>query len=324
MSSKQIRILATVLLILAGLLALLAWQVARQQAVPIPTARTAPTHAVVVTTRAVEAGKPLTADALAVMQLPIEPAGAYQDAARVVGQVPVVNLGSNVPVLEGQLLSGLARQIPEGDRALAVSVDEAVGVGHQVQPGDFVDVFVILRRDNQEIAESQTRLLLSRLRVLAYGNGSVNDSRKVQGEQMMARRDGARTAVLSVPVDQVGKLAMAQQAGRLVLALRNPSDASMPSDGMFAEPPTVLQARAGVPPEAERAPVDKAAAGMSLAGLVGQAQAGNTAPRALAPAPSRRAAAQPMASLTASAPRRDTPDNNNGVEVIRAGKRAIE
>ena len=321
MSSKQIRILATALLILAGLLALLAWQVARRQAVPVPIAHTPPTHAVVVTTRAVEAGKPLTADALAVMQLPIEPAGAYQDAARVVGQVPVVNLGSNVPVLEGQLLSGLARQIPEGDRALAVSVDEAVGVGHQVQPGDFVDVFVILRRDNQEIAESQTRLLLSRLRVLAYGNGSVNESRKVQAEQMMARREGAKTAVLSVPVEQVGKLAMAQQAGRLVLALRNPTDASMPSDGMFADPPAVLQARAGVPPEAERAPVDKAAAGMSLAGLVGQpGQPGNTPPRV--PAPVMRPTASP-ASLTAAAQRREIPDNN-GVEVIRAGKRAIE
>lgn len=320
MSSKQIRILATVLLILAGLLALLAWQVARHDAVPIPHARSAPTHAVVVTTRAVEAGKPLTADALAVMQLPIQPAGAYQDAARVVGQVPVVNLGSNVPVLEGQLLSGLARQIPEGDRALAVAVDETVGVGHQVQPGDFVDVFVILRRDSQEIGESQTRLLLSRLRVLAYGSGSVNESAKVQGEQMMTRREGAKTAVLAVPVEQVGKLTMAQQAGRLVLALRNPSDASMPSDGMFADPPPVLQARAGVPPDAQRAPVDKAVAGVSLAGLVGQP--GGATPRTVAAPPAVRPA--PAVSLTAAAPRREPQDNNNGVEVIRAGKRAIE
>lgn len=313
MSSKQIRILAVVLLVLAGLLALMAWQVARTHAVPIPHAKTAPTHAVVVTTRAVEAGKPLTADALAVMELPIEPSGAYQDVARVVGQVPVVNLGVNVPVLEGQLLSGLARQIPDGDRALAVAVDEVVGVGHQVQPGDFVDVFVILRRDNQEIAESQSRLLLSHLRVLAYGVGSVNDSRKVQGEQMMARREGAKTAVLSVPVEQVGKLAMAQQAGRLVLALRNPSDASMPSEGMFADAPAVLQARAGVPPEAQRAPMDRAAAGVSLNGLVGAAAPRLTAaPAARIPAP-----AAPVA-------RHDTPINDNGVEVIRAGKRATE
>ncbi|GJG94490.1 Flp pilus assembly protein CpaB [Cupriavidus pauculus] len=316
MSSKQIRILAVVLLVLAGLLALMAWQVARTHAVPIPHAKTAPTHAVVVTTRAVEAGKPLTADALAVMELPIEPSGAYQDAARVVGQVPVVNLGVNVPVLEGQLLSGLARQIPDGDRALAVAVDEVVGVGHQVQPGDFVDVFVILRRDNQEIAESQSRLLLSHLRVLAYGVGSVNDSRKVQGEQMMARREGAKTAVLSVPVEQVGKLAMAQQAGRLVLALRNPSDASMPSEGMFADAPAVLQARAGVPPEAQRAPMDRAAAGVSLNGLVGGA-----APR-LTAAPALRAIAP--AAPAAPVARHESSNNDNGVEVIRAGKRATE
>ena len=320
MSSKQIRILAVVLLVLAGLLALMAWQVARHQALPVPVATATPTHAVVVTTRAVEAGKPLPADALTVMQLPIQPAGAYQDVARVAGQVPLVNLGANVPVMESQLLAGLARQIPEGDRAFAVAVDEVVGVGHQVQPGDFVDVFVILRRDSQEIAESQTRLLLSHLRVLAYGAGSVNEAPKVQGEQMMARREGAKTAVLAVPVEQVGKLAMAQQAGRLILALRNPKDELMPSEGMFAEPPPVLAARAGVPPEAERAPMDKAAAGVSLSGLVN-----NTAPRSATPAPVMRPVVQPgAAALTASAPRREPQDNNNGVEVIRAGKRVIE
>lgn len=320
MSSKQIRILAVVLLALAGLLALMAWQVARHQAVPIPGPKAVATHAVVVTTRAVEAGKPLAADALVVMQLPIEPAGAYQDVARVAGQVPLVNLGANVPVLESQLLAGLARQIPEGDRAMAVAVDEVVGVGHQVMPGDFVDVFVILRRDGQEIVDSQTRLLLSRLRVLAYGTGAVNESQKAQGDQMMTRREGAKTAVLSVPVDQVSKLAMGQQAGRLILALRNPGDESMPSEGMFADPPGVLQARAGVPPETQRTPLDKAMAGVSLVGLEGN----NVPQRTPATAPSMRPVVAPAAaSLTASA-RREPQDNNNGVEVIRAGKRAIE
>ncbi|WP_404994008.1 Flp pilus assembly protein CpaB [Cupriavidus pauculus] len=318
MTSKQIRILAVVLLVLAGLLAVLAWQVARHQRVPLPTQKAVATHAVVVTTRAVEAGKPLSTDALTVMQLPIDPTGAYQEVSRVAGQVPVINLGANVPVLESQLVSGLARQIPEGDRALAVAVDEVVGVGNQVQPGDFVDVFVILRRDNQEIGESQTRLLLSHLRVLAYGSGAVNEAPKAQSEQMMTRREGAKTAVLSVPLEQVSKLAMAQQAGRLILALRNPKDEAMPSEGMFADPPPVLQARAGVPPQAERAPVDRAVAGVSLSGLVGEA-----APRA--PAPAMRPATLPAAAtLTAATPRRQVQDNPQGVEVIRAGKREIE
>ena len=319
MSSKQIRIVAIVLLVLAGLLALLALQAARHTAVPAPAQGVVATHAVVVTTRAVPAGKPLPADALQVLQLPIEPGGAYQDVARVAGQVPLVNLGANVPVLESELLAGLARQIPDGERAMAVAVDEVIGVGNQVQPGDFVDVFVVLRRDSQEIPESQTRMLLSRLRVLAYGNGAVNEAPKQQGEQMMARREGAKTAVLSVPLEQVGTLVMAQQAGRLMLALRNPTDEAMPSDGMFADPPGVLQASAGVPPGAQRAPVDKAVAGVSLAGLVGEPRAPQT------PAPAMRPAVLPagLPGMVATA-RRDPQNEGNGVEMIRAGKRAIE
>ena len=316
MNSRQIRIAAVALLVLAALLALLAWRVARQAAVPQPVQGAAPMHAVVVTTRAVEAGKPLPADALKVMQLPIDPTGAYQDVARVTGQVPVVALGANVPVLEGQLLAGLARQVPEGQRAMAVAVDEVIGVGHQVQPGDYVDVFVVLRRDSQEIADSQARMLLSRLRVLAYGTGAVNDARRAEGaEQMMSRREGAKTAVLSVPLEQVNKLVMAQQAGRLTLALRNPKDETMPSEGMFADPPGVLQARAGVPPEAARAPADKALGGVALAGLVGTAPVRHTA---LAAAP----VAPPVPA--AAVARQGSSDTRSGVEMIRAGKRDIE
>jgi pilus assembly protein CpaB len=318
MSSKQIRIVAIVLLVLAGLLALLALQAARHTAAPAPAQGVVATHAVVVTTRAVPAGKPLPADALQVLQLPIDPGGAYQDVARVAGQVPLVNLGANVPVLESQLLAGLARQIPDGERAMAVAVDEVIGVGNQVQPGDFVDVFVVLRRDSQEIPQSQTRMLLSRLRVLAYGNGAVNEAPKQQGEQMMARREGAKTAVLSVPLEQVSKLVMAQQAGRLMLALRNPTDEAMPSDGMFADPPGVLQARAGVPPKPTRA------GGQGCGGREPSGTGGRTAR-----APNARASMRP-AVLPAGLPgmvataRRDPQNEGNGVEMIRAGKRTIE
>ncbi len=72
--------------------------------------------------------------------------------------------------------------------------------------------------------------------MLAYGGGAVNEPNKEQPEQMMTRREGAKTAVLSVPLEQVSKLAMAQQSGRLLMALRNPHDELIPSDGMFAEP----------------------------------------------------------------------------------------
>lgn len=317
MTSKQIRLLAGVLLGLALLLALLAWQVGRQPAQAPAAANAAkPLHPVVVTTRAAEAGKPLDADGLKIEMLPIDPAGAYSEVARVTGQVPLLALGANVPVLESQLLAGLATQVREGERAVAVSVDEVIGVGNQVQPGDYVDVFLVLRRDQQEIPESQARMLLSRLRVLAYGVASVNRPQNAKPEQMMARQEGAKTAVLSVPLEQVSRLAMAQQSGRLLLALRNPQDEAMPSDGMFAEPQPALAARAGVPAEALRAPSDKAMAGVMLSGLA--APAGASAPRApvAAPAPRPLQVAAPPAPALAR--------QSAGVEVIRAGKREIE
>ena len=317
MTSKQIRIAAVALLSLALLLALLAWQVGSQPAVPKAAAPAAAVpHPVVVTARAVEAGKPLPADALKVEMLPIEPAGAYTEVARVAGQVPLVSIGANVPVLESQLLAGLAAQIPEGERAIAIAVDEVIGVGNRVQPGDYVDVFLVLRRDNQEIGASHARMLLPRLRVLAYGGGAVNEPSREQPDQMMTRREGAKTAVLSVPLEQVSKLAMAQQSGRLLMALRNPHDELIPSDGMFTEPAPALTVRAGVPAGAPSAPADKAVAGVMLAGM-----ALGAAPAAHAPAvavPQARPQAAP-AAVPGHAQRQSA-----GVEVIRAGKREIE
>lgn len=317
MTSKQIRLLAIVLLGLALLLALLAWQVGRQPAHPrAATQSAAPLHPVVVTTRAVEAGKPLAPEALKVEMLPIDPAGAYSEVARVSGQVPLVALGASVPVLESQLLAGLAAQVREGERAVAVAVDEVIGVGNQVQPGDYVDVFLVLRRDQHEIPESQARMLLSRLRVLAYGVAAVNQPQKARPEQMMARQEGAKTAVLSVPLEQVSRLAMAQQSGRLLLALRNPQDEAMPTDGMFAEPPPALAARAAVPADAPRAASDKAVAGVALSGLA--AAAGGNVVRAPVAAPVPR----PLQVAAPPAPRQAR--ESAGVEVIRAGKRELE
>ncbi|AOY95279.1 Flp pilus assembly protein CpaB [Cupriavidus sp. USMAA2-4] len=307
MTSKQIKIMAIVLLALAALLALMAWQVGRKPHEPAaPVQAVAARHPVVVTAKAIEAGKPVPADALKVEMLPIEPADSYAEVGKVAGKVPLVALGANVPVLASHLLRGLAAQVLQGERAVAINVDEMVGVGNQVQPGDFVDVFLVLRRDNQEVDGSQARLLLSRLRVLAYGASTVTQTAQPQ-EQMMVRQEGAKTAVLAVPVEQVNKLAIGQQAGRLLLALRNPKDETTPDAGLFAEPPPVLKAK-GKAGEDGLAPADRAAAGLALSGLVGA-----SAPHAAArPLP----AAVPRPPRSAAAP--------SGVEVIRAGKRDIE
>ncbi|MCP3021618.1 Flp pilus assembly protein CpaB [Cupriavidus basilensis] len=323
MTSKQIRVLAIALLVLAALLALLAWRVARTPAKPAePVAGSTQSYPVVVTVKPIEAGKPVPVDALKVEQLPINPAGAYTEVARVAGQVPLVGIGANVPVLESQLLAGLATQVKEGERAVAVAVDEVIGVGNQVQPGDFVDVFAVFRRDGQEIAGSQARMLLARLRVLAYGAGTVNEAVKPAPEQMMARREGAKTAVLAVPVANVGKLAIAQQTGRLLLALRNPDDPDVPTEGLFEDPAPVMQAKSqakGGAPAAVLAPSDRAMAGVALSGIAGGAR-GDALPAKAAPSPVPAPAAIAQRAHGAGA----SSVAQNSVEMIRGGKREIE
>ncbi|MCY1238214.1 Flp pilus assembly protein CpaB [compost metagenome] len=187
----------------------------------------------------------------------------------------MIDLGEGSPLLEGQLVSGLALRVAEGERAVAIKADEIMGVGNKVQPGDFVDVFLMLKSDSKDIDRSQARLLLSRKRVLAFGSASVDGlaskTDKNGNSQSQQRTEAARTAVLAVPVDDVNRLALAENSGRLLLALRNPTDMSEPDPKLFAELPTALQPappKRGEPPRAPLEGLDRAQAGLTAADFV--------------------------------------------------------
>ena len=283
------KIIAAVLVLLALALGGYAWLLSRQPPPPVvaaPSAAAAGKTAQAQTFRVVVAAKPLPAgraippDALRVERLTINPAGAFQETAPLAGRVPVIDLGEGTPLVEGQLVSGLALRVGEGERAVAIKADEVMGVGHKVRPGDFVDVFLMLKSDGKDVDRSQARLLLSRKRVLAYGGASIdgmasgmdkNGSAQQQQQQQASRAEAARTAVLAVPVDDINRLTIAEYSGRLLLALRNPTDMSEPDPKLFAELPTALQP---VPPkagEARRPPLeglDRAQAGVIAADFV--------------------------------------------------------
>lgn len=304
MTSQHIKIIAALLLFFAVLLGAGAWYAAR--APKVVTTASQPQrsqHQIVVTTQAVPAGMPIAASSLKLVELPIRPDGAYDKVEDVAGKTPVVALGAGVPLTASQLASGLATQVEAGERAVAVNVDEVIGVGNRVAPGDFVDVFFVLKRDGMEITGTQARLLLSRLRVLAFGPQSVNQPPPKPEDSVAGRRaEPIRTAVLAVPVDDVNALVVAQQSGHLLLALRNPADMAMPTEDRFAPMPPVLTPVSGRVGSQE--PLDEAAAGIALTGL-----AGPTAPRSVSQPHAIRQAAVPL---------------ETGVEVIRAGKRTVE
>jgi pilus assembly protein CpaB len=247
------KIVAAILVLLAIAMGGYAWMLSRQAPAPVAAspapvpakASQAPVYPVVVAAKPLPAGQAIPADALRVERLTINPAGAFQDAGVAAGRVPVLDLAEGTPVMENQLVSGLAVRIGEGERAVAVKADEVMGVGNKIQPGDFVDVFVTLKSDGKDVDRSQARLLLSRKRVLAFGAVSVDSMQSKVGDKAAAQQaqrvEPARTAVLAVSVDDVNRLSIADNSGKLLLALRNPTDMSEPDPKLFAELPTALQ-----------------------------------------------------------------------------------
>lgn len=276
------KILAAVLVLLAIALGGYAWMLSRQAQAPVAATPdpAAPTkikevlvYPVVVAAKPLPAGEAIPADALRVERLTINPGGAFQDTAVAAGRVPVLDLAEGTPIMENQLVSGLALRVAEGERAVAIKADEFMGVGNKIQPGDFVDVFITLKSDGKDVDRSQARLLLARKRVLAFGSASVDGLPSKAPEKAAAQqtqRNDVRTAVLAVSIDDVNRLTIGDASGRLLLALRNPNDKSEPDPKLFAELPTALQPAQTKGGEPRRAPLeglDRAQAGLTAADL---------------------------------------------------------
>ena len=311
-----VKLLAALLVAVALALVGYAWFLSRKPA-PLAigpangAAAPAALYPVVVMVKPVPSGLPIAAGDVKVAHLSVNPNGAFRDAAAVIGKVPVFDLGVDSPVLSQQLASGLAARIDAGERAVAVKVDESSAVGHRIKPGDFVDVFVTLKRDNGHVMQSQTRLLLSRKRVLAYGASSIDGAAPAQAQAAaQSRAEPGRTAVLAIGIEEVNALSLAEANGRLALVLRNPADSAVATAERFTAPqplfsPVASKNGRGATP-APLQGMDLARAGLSLEGLAGQGKA------ATAQAP-RWAVARHTVSTAAAA----TGTGGDSVEVIR-------
>lgn len=306
--SNVTRIVAIVLVVLACLLGVFAVMLASRPTMPpsvpeqtyeSPRAIVVPeTVPVVVAARPIAAGQYLELADLQVMQWPTAPGGGFGDATLVQGKIARFDMAANEAVTTQTLASGFALRIAEGERAVAIAVDEISGSGNRVQPGDFVDVFFTLERMGSDVERNQARLLLPRVKVLAYGQDSVDGPPPGQpaaqagqpGQPARSTQPApqARSAVLAVPLVWVNELLVAGNNGKLRLALRNPEDSKAPDMALFAEPGPVLAARTGLSADARERlliPENRAFAGIDLPGLAG----GGVKPPA-APAPVVRAA----------------------------------
>lgn len=150
------------------------------------------------------------------------PREALLKTADAVGRAVAVPIAASEPILARKLAAkgsgeGLTALIEPGMRALSVQVNEISGVAGFIQPGTRVDVLFTRVFSNGDAA---TTTILQNVRVIAYG-------RKLDAAAgALDTRDLSRptAATLLVTQEQAEVLVLAQQRGRIQLALRNSLD----------------------------------------------------------------------------------------------------
>ncbi|WP_374622181.1 Flp pilus assembly protein CpaB [Pandoraea sp.] len=303
--NKATKILAAVLVVAGVLLALFALRLGTSN-VPAPAATPSPVtqtltqrYPAVVAAKALAPGQPIGADGVKLVQFDSQTAGGFVNPADVVGRVPLVAVAAGVPITQNTLARGLALQLAPGERAVAIPVTETVGVSNRIRPGDYVDVFFTMKTNQPAgpavglVDDTQARLLASRVRVLSYGNASLDDvtppptapgvASTVQAATTSAPPPPqpavntqapmpATAAVVAVPVADVNRVVLGTQQGKITLALRNPADDATPDTSLFPSPPPVLVGKAGLKGEDKAAldtPENQAYAGIATTGLAG-------------------------------------------------------
>ena len=150
------------------------------------------------------------------------PNGLTQTVGAIVRDTFVTNEPINKDKLVQSDAGYLAAILPEGKRALAISIDQrgSNSAGALILPNDHVDVIRIFKdphaskSQRTEVYSSET--LLQNIRVLAIGPNieEKNGGRVAVGE----------TATLELDPDEVNAIALAQRSGTLTLALRSVAD----------------------------------------------------------------------------------------------------
>ena len=180
------------------------------------------TQSVVVAAQDVPQGARFERVALKVVEWPANtaPDSAFVSIDSVVGRV------SKIPVFKGEALvpgrlapagtaPGLEVKITPGKRAMAVKINDVVGLAGMIHPDSRVDVLVTLKEDNKQ-DKQHAKLFMGNMRVLSVG---TEVERTDDGKPI-----NATTAALEVSPDEAERLAVAVNQGTIQLVLRGYGD----------------------------------------------------------------------------------------------------
>jgi pilus assembly protein CpaB len=226
----------------------------------------------VVATRDIPARTAITAGMVEIKQVPVDDRSdlAFSDTSQVVGQVtryPIAEgehiLSTKVVALTGAAAEGesLSFVVPPDMRGVAITVDQVIGSGGLVLPGDYVDVIAVFDVDfrvaGQDPTSRETQqkffasTILQNVEVLAVAQTIVdtppesttadNPDQAAAATSQRARNTeaspnpDASTVTLAVTLDDAQKIFVAEENGVLRLAVRPYGDDKIENVNYFTE-----------------------------------------------------------------------------------------
>lgn len=219
------RRLVTILLAAFVVAALCSVLVYRLVGMRLAAAKPQPSTRVVAAAQDVKIGTVLSAPDLTTVQIMgTVPKNAILDAKNAIGRGVISPLYAGEPIMDDRLAplgsgGGLAATIKDGMRAIAVRVDQVVGVAGFVLPGMRVDILISGVPPNSNGGggnNTQVRTVLQNVEVLSAGTDIQKDA---EGKPQQVN-----VVNLLVTPEQAQVLALASNETRIQLVLRNPLD----------------------------------------------------------------------------------------------------
>jgi pilus assembly protein CpaB len=178
----------------------------------------------------IEHGKVITDDMLAIREVPMayveDRAVKEVEKAKILGLRVGDTVQAQQTVMWTDLVTAnedrrdLSSLVQPGSRAVSIQMAKESSSVALIRPGDYVDVFAVMNQQGSE--QKVAVVLLQRVLVLATGLETSPDAVEQRDKNRYSEMNSLLT--LSLPVTEAQLLALAQEKGRLAVALRNPED----------------------------------------------------------------------------------------------------
>lgn len=186
--------------------------------------------AVVVPIKSLPAGALLEESLVAAREVPAD--FTYDDTITVAqfdaikGQVLIRGVERGKPLRKSDVqeaFSDFSGTLKAGQRAMTVNVDEINSVSHMIEPGNLVDLMLILPGGGEGSSNQTVVPFLEQVKVLATGQKITHDDPASQGNAER-RKVSYSNFTLEVTPAQAARLTLATELGKLRAVLRNEND----------------------------------------------------------------------------------------------------